>query len=342
METYQYSSDSINRRGFISKESILSLVSQEDIFKLVFNYTPVEFEYVTSPMRKDETPQCWFSYHLNGVLYFIDFASTNRTHSDCFNVVQDYFGIPNFYLTLEYVYTHLIQGKAITAPIRVQPIIVKEVKKKVKILVEARPFNLMDKNFWQPYGIQKKELIQDKVFPFSRFYALNTKNGNVTAQCSDIAYSYNEFKNGKKKLYFPLRKGRHRFITNCGKDDIGGLHSLSQYSKQLIITKSYKDWRVLKNKGKNVIWFQNEGMFPDKKLLYSIIKQYPQIIILFDNDQAGIYASGRLKDYINTFYPNKTQSLCLPISLLDYNVKDPSDLKIFNNQLLNQFLKDFT
>ena len=338
MEQYKYSSDNVNRRGFISKQSILALVSQEDIFKLVFKYAPKELEYVTSPLRQDEDPGCWFSYHINGTLYFIDFGNT-RTHSDCFNVVQDFFGIPNFYLTLEYIYNHLIQGKALIAPVKIELKETKIVKQKVKILVEARPFSLLDKYFWEPYGIQKGELIGDKVFPFNRFYALNTKKGNITAQCQDIAYSYTEFEGGRKKLYFPKRKGRARFITNCGKNDIGGLHSLSQYSKQLIITKSYKDWRVLKNKGKNAIWFQNEGMFPDKGILFKILKQYSQIIILFDNDGPGILASEKLKNYIDTFYPNKTQILCVPRM---HDVTDSSDLKAYDSVIFNQFIKDFT
>ena len=34
MSNYQYNSDNLNRRGFISKESILDLVTQEEIFEL--------------------------------------------------------------------------------------------------------------------------------------------------------------------------------------------------------------------------------------------------------------------------------------------------------------------
>ena len=165
MSTYHYNSDNLNRRGFICKESILSLVTQEEIFALVFNYIPQEFDYVVSPLRYDRTAGCWFSYHTNGVLYFIDFAHS-RTHSDCFNMVQDFFKFPNFYLTLEYIHKTLIQGKTGLEPIKNQEETKKIVKEKVKLLIEARLFNAADAQFWSQYEIRKKHLVEDRVFSF--------------------------------------------------------------------------------------------------------------------------------------------------------------------------------
>jgi hypothetical protein len=342
MEQYNYASDNVNRKGYISKESILSLISQEDIFKLVLNYTPKELEYVKSPLREDKTPGCWFSYHITGVLYFIDFGNT-RTHSDCFNLVQDYFGLPNFYLTLEYINNSLIQGKALKAPAKLHLGDKKEVKTtRVKILIEARPFSVPDMYFWSPLGITKAQLVEDRVFPVSRFYALNTKKGNITTACPDLAYSYNEFLDGKKKLYFPKRVGKRRFLTNCTKNDIGGIHSLSQYTKQLIITKSYKDWRILKNKGKNVIWFQNEGMLPDVDILKEILRPYTQIVVWFDNDEAGIKAATKVAAYINNLYPNRAKCLSLPERLLSEGVTDPADCQLYDKTILHKFIQDFT
>ena len=132
MKLYQYNSDTIDRRGFISKESILSLITQEEIFELVFKFKPEEFNYVVSPLRNDDVPGCWFSYHYTGTLYFIDFGS-KRPHSDCFNIVQDYFKFPNFYLTLEYIHKTLIQGKMELKPIQIKDTISKPNKEKVKL-----------------------------------------------------------------------------------------------------------------------------------------------------------------------------------------------------------------
>jgi hypothetical protein len=340
MSLFQYNSDKLDRRGFISKESILSLVTQEDIFELVFKYKPQEFEYVVSPLRNDDVPGCWFSLHDNGILYFVDFGNS-RTHSDCFNIVQDYFKFPNFYLTLEFIYSTLIRGKEEElkpAPIKVE--VKKETKKRVKLLIEARPFNAHDGHFWSQYGISKKNLIEDKVFPISRLYALNTKTGSHVIECKDLAYSYTDFSDSRKKIYFPLRKGKSRFITNCTKDDVGGINTISPYCKQLIITKSYKDYRVLKNSGKHVIWFQNEGMVPNDLIINKLVK-LNEIIVWFDNDHAGITASEKIKQQLNSIVPGKAKNLWLPERGLELGIKDPSDCKAKDPYYYEQFLKTF-
>lgn len=341
MSNYQYNSDNLNRRGFISKESILKLVTQEEIFQLVFNFIPQEFDYVISPLRYDRTPGSWFSYHTNGVLYFIDFAHT-RTHSDCFNIVQDFFKFPNFYLTLEYIYKTLIQGKTGLEPIENKEETKKPVKEKVKLLIEARNFGPADVKFWSQYEIRKKHLIEDRVFAVHKLFALNTKSGSHIIDCKDIAYSYNDFPESRKKIYFPMRQGKRRFLTNCTKNDVGGINSLVSYGKELIIAKSYKDYRVLKNNGKNVVWFQNEGMIPNDLILNLLVRNFATIIVWFDNDQPGILASEKVKTHINNIVPGKAKNLWLPERSLEQGIKDPSDCIAKDKSLFSQFLKDFT
>ena len=341
MSQYQYNTDNLNRRGFISKESILNLVTQEQIFELVFNFIPQEFDYVVSPLRYDRTPGCWFTYHTNGVLYFIDFANT-RTHSDCFNIVQDFFKFPNFYLTLEYVHKTLIQGKVGLKPINNKEETKKLVKEKVKLLIEARDFSSADVKFWSQYEIRKKHLIEDRVFAVQKLFALNTKSGSHIIDCKDIAYSYNDFPESRKKVYFPMREGRKRFLTNCTKNDVGGINSLVSYGKELIIAKSYKDYRVLKNNGKNVVWFQNEGMIPNDLILNLLVRNFVSIIVWFDNDQPGIIASEKIKTHINNIVQGKAKNLWLPERSLEQGIKDPSDCIAKDKNLFNQFLKDFT
>ena len=307
----------------------------------MFNFIPQEFDYVVSPLRHDRTPGCWFTYHINGVLYFIDFGHT-RTHSDCFNIVQDFFKFPNFYLTLEYIHKTLIQGKTGLEPITQKKDTTKIVKEKVKLLIEARQFNPADVKFWSQYGIRKKHLVEDRVFAVQKLFALNTKSGSHIIDCKDITYSYNDFSEARKKVYFPMREGRKRFLTNCTKNDVGGINSLVSYGKELIIAKSYKDYRVLKNNGKNVVWFQNEGMIPSDSILTLLVRHFASVIVWFDNDQPGIIASEKVKNHINTLVPCKAKNLWLPERSLEVGIKDPSDCIAKDKVLFNQFLKDFT
>ena len=347
MSQFQYSSDKIDRRGFISKETLLQYVTQEEIFNLVFGTQPKEFDYVVSPLRKDRTAGCWFEYH-GEKLRFIDFGNSGTykgiklSNMDCFDMVQVYFKIPNFYLTLEFIFNSLVKGKKLEAPIIVKQEIVKEEKPKVKLLIESRPFNLADQNFWSQYEIRKKHLVEDRVFPVKKVYALNTKSGNYVSDCQDIAYSYNDFPEARKKIYYPMREGKRRFLTNCTKNDVGGFTSLITCGKDLIITKAYKDYRVLKNNGKNVVWFQNEGMIPSDLILNLLVRNFVNITVWFDNDQAGILASKRVKDHINSIVPGKAKDLWLPERALEVGIKDPSDCIAKDKQLFHNFLKTFT
>ena len=111
--------DDIEVKKFLDKDKILEIVSEEDIFEMIFGFKPKEFDYVTSPFRQDNKPGCWVI--VTGKLKFIDWASdyyvngVKMVSMDCFDAVKLYYQLPNFYDTLHFIYNHLIQGKEITA-----------------------------------------------------------------------------------------------------------------------------------------------------------------------------------------------------------------------------------
>lgn len=351
MAKFNRTTDKIVESGFINKDKILEYVTQHDIFQLVFGFKPIEFEYITSPFREDNNAGCWFEIDLNtNKLRFTDFADTRvingvkMSNIDCFDSVMIYYGLPNFYKTLEFIKAKLIDGKDIKHDIvhKVFEKPKKKVKKKVGILMNTRDFYIQDRNFWQHrYGITKQNLIEDKVFPIRKFKLLNTKTGDHMFRTDDIAYVYTEFKSGNKKIYRPKKKGSRRFITNCNADDVGGMNTNIKSGRLLIITKSYKDFRVLKNLGLNVRWLQNEGMFPRKDEFWNLIKNFDKVVIFFDNDEAGIKASKELVELINFTEINKASSINLPTELLIKGISDPSDLvHKRNEQELINFLKN--
>jgi hypothetical protein len=332
-------------RGFIDKNKILEYVSEKQIFKLVFGYEPIVYQYVTSPFRIDNTPGCWFEYSPKGELKFVDFANADVINGikmlniDCFDAVQVYYKLGNFYKTLEFIKEKLIDGKNIKHNIRV---IKPKVKEDVEIYVEARNFDSRDKRFWSRYGISKQNLVDDGVFAVKRFNLLNTRKGDILKRVHDPCYSFSNFDDGRKKLYRPFKKGSGRFITNCKADDVGEIDSLVEYGKQLVISKSYKDCRVLRNEELNSVWFQNEGMIPSDEILIPLCKRFTDIVVFFDNDNAGITASKKVSDYINKSFPGKARNLYLPEHLnLERNISDPADMYYkMGSKHLQQFLKE--
>ncbi len=79
---------------------------------------------------------------------------------------------------------------------------------------------------------------------------------------------------------------------------------------------------MFKNHGVNVIWFQNEGMFPAMTILSNIVKKFKKVNVFFDNDRAGIEASRNLVNRINNYQSNKAVNIAIP---LNEGVKDISD-----------------
>lgn len=342
--------DNLVSKTFISKSKILERVTELQIFALVFGFEPKENDYVTSPFRKDNSPNCWFKFYTtSNKLKFVDFASQTyignklMINMDCFDCVSVYYKL-SFKKTLEYIYNILIKGKKL--PLISQKPLLKIFQDKkesyVYINITPRSFNSLDKKFWSAYGITSSQLKEDKVFPISKYELLTSyKIGKTTIRARQVTYAYTDFPDSKLKVYSPYSKVKHgKFITNCTPNEVGGLNSLKPYSRVTVITSSYKDYRVLKNCGLNVVWFQSEKMIPSKEVLKIIINRCDYVYIFYDNDNAGIQGAVNLMNTINGMIPSKASYFNLPVELKEQNITDPSDYrKKFGQKKLLEFLK---
>lgn len=337
----------LNRKGFLDKESILSLVSDEQVFSLVFGFEPKEYDRVCSPIRLDTVPSCYFECNINsGRIELIDWAS-EKPHMDSFECVMRYYQLPNFYQTLLFVEKHLIEGKNL--PVRLNKEEKKEVKRhKTDLLFKSRNFIDIDRIFWSKFEISRLNLIEDKVYPVSKYQTINEAlNKARLVNAYTPTYIFTKFKSGNRKLYFPYndKATKSRFITNCNADDVGGIDDVDPFADYIIITKSYKDWRVIKNLGYNVIWLQNEGMIPSKDTWINDINigKYKYVYIFFDSDEAGLRASKKLKEYLDTAYycDARVNIFHLPLSYLKIGFKDPANIvEIKNSHYLKLFIDD--
>lgn len=334
-KSFDYTSDKIESKGFIDQMQILKYVSEEEIFSLVFGFKPKEYQYVTSPLRVDSDAGCWFEF-MDGKLFFRDFAYANRP-LDCFHVVRDYYNLPSFPSTLEFVRQKLIdnQNRKLIIPEY------REEKEKFYMKITTRQFLKKDAIFWKQIGVSKQNLVDDSVFAVHRAFLYNTKNGDTTMNLfNKLCYAYTEFEDGRKKLYLP-NNNDNKFITDCTKDDIGSIKHLVPFGRLLFIKKSYKDCRIIRNQGYNSIWFQNEGMIPSDDILYNLVKRFDRVIVFYDNDDAGITASTDLSNKINTYFPKKAKPLWLPEQLRNNGITDPAEYYISKGEYqLRKFLKE--
>lgn len=320
----------------LTLENILAVTTQEEIFSLVFGYLPSEYTYTTSPFREDKTPGCWFEYNHLGQLRFKDYANSQTFQHislrsiDCIDAVRVYYRFRTLKETLFFIYKNLIHNKNLEISSLKDNLNINHCshqnvinKKKFQIFCETRFFTEKDKIFWTQFGISSDNLKEDKVFAISNADLLNTRSGNIKVFYKDIAYVYTDFENGKKKIYEPNNKDK-KFITNCDENDVGGIRFLPSTGTHLIITKSYKDYRLLKNLGFIVCWFQNEGMFPRIEVLQDFCSRFEDIIVFFDNDKAGEKAGIELTRLIETIAPNK---VVINTMIPHPQFKDPSDYR---------------
>lgn len=317
---FNFQDDNIEVKGYIDKEAILNHITEEEIFESVFGFIPVEHEYICSPLREDKNPGAFFQRSFNGSkLIFTDWADAYRNHYDCFGFIQRYYRLDSFYKTLIFIGDTLLKGKSVKRnPIQKSIKTVEKRSSDVTIVIEARPFNNTDGIFWSKYGISKKNLVKDKVFAVSRVLIKNSRRGDREIPLYTKCYAYTDFPEKRKKLYLPYSKNKNRFISTCIKEDIQINHLID--APQIMLTKSYKDYRVLRNRGVNVTWLQNEGSVPDN--LKELVSKYKDVVIFFDNDSAGLAASEKLVRIIG----DTAREIYLPLLLLEEGIKDASDM----------------
>jgi len=339
---YQYVSDS--RGGSISKKEILQYLTQEEIYEFAVGFTPMEGEYICSPFREDTNPGCFFNYNNDkGTLYLMDYSTSlvlrgeKLSYVDCFAAVKLIYKLRDFRQVLHFIYDNLCKGRRIKQAQNSKNT-GKRVKGYIKIIPYKRNFDMRDKQYWQQYYISKQNLIDDKVLPLDSYLYFSSLKGNMYFQEKSIHYCYCEFSSGNKKIYFPKRPKNSkypRFITNCDENDVGGLSSLPPLGDKLVITSSYKDWRVLTNSGFTAVWFQSEGMIPE--MLFRLCKRFTKTIIFYDNDSAGLEAAKTLVETINQIFPGKAHFVVVP-KIKD--VTDPSDYIKYNILSYNKFINN--
>jgi DNA primase len=330
-----YNSRADNR--YVTMEEILSQLTQEQIFLLVFDDIK-EFGYITSPFRDDNNPGCWFERY-NNKLYFIDFGSGTRNSIDCFEAIKIFYNLNNLREVLLFLDDNIdgIREKTKEYTTRAK---IEEKQKANKIInIKTRDYYDIDRKYWEKYEISKQNLIDDKVFAISHLQFIVDREQKCS-EVYDVCYGFTDFENQHKKIYFPYRKDKKkRFLSTCNENDIGNINQMNPFDKKLVITKSYKDCRVLRNQGINSIWFQNEGCFPDKEIIFPLINHYEDIIVFYDNDNTGIKAS---KEIANIIYSelNKGRVIHLPINLLQNGISDISDLIVKDKKKVVEFLRN--
>jgi 5S rRNA maturation endonuclease (ribonuclease M5) len=287
----------------ITKEEILSKISQEEIFKA---YLTIEPEYgipFKNPLREDEHPKCFFYVDNYGMIKFNDFAK--RWNWDCFEVVCKLYNC-NFYTALRIIAKDFnirnieIKGDFKRAK-NLNHLIKKEI---ITFKVKIREWKDYDLKYWSQFNINKKILNFYNVAPLEiAIMVKGTKENWIYKQKNNLetCYMYN-LGNGKMKIYIPQRSRDSqypRFYHNCP-NHVQGFDQLPPIGDTLVITKAQKDVMSLFSFGIDSIANMSESIILSEKVMNNLKNRFKIIYTLYDRDSTGISLSKKMKKEYDT------------------------------------------
>jgi hypothetical protein len=159
---------------------------------------------------------------------------------------------------------------------------------------KTRDWNSKDEEYWRNYGVSLKFLKMAGVYPIIYYFY-----GKQAFKADTLAYVFIERKEGKLsyKLYQP--KSQYVKWRSTMKDGVISLwNKIPHEGDLLVICSSLKDSLCLwNNLGIPSINLQGEGYNINEKPLQQLKERFKNIVILYDNDEAGIKDAVKLSEH---------------------------------------------
>lgn len=280
----------------ITKEFILSKVSQEQIFEHYGISVKKGLFCSPSIIRVDKQPTCSFYKNNKGDLIYKDFAGPSF---NVFSLVMFLFNC-SYYKALKIIANdfNLVSFPKIEkniAKIEYTGTIIKETEKS-KITVEIKDFTEKELEWWNSFGISLKTLEKFKVYSIKSIFL----NGNYFDSSTEKTPVYGYFggfdSNGDElwRLYFPTKR-KFRFLSNWSKSLIQGSKQIPKNGDFIVITKSLKDVMALWEFGIIAVAPNSENLFLTEKQYAKLKLNFKKVFLLYDLDLAGIKASKRIR-----------------------------------------------
>ena len=325
------------KKVFITKELILSKISAYDIFKFYMPNKDWDINVVTlSPFRDEKNPSFIIGPKgEGGVLIFIDFADTSLK-GDAFKFVEKLYNMRNMFEVYNKIDKDFDLGFTTGTTTRKYEKIVKSYSKPVItrkdysfIQVKTRKFTSEELAYWNNYYQDIDDLKANNIFSVAEVY-LNKKR--IVLGNNELRFGY--LYDGHWKIYRPFSDRRWKWMPNNvpitamdGLDDIKDCHTA-------FITKSKKDYMVVKKIFPTVCAVQNEGLgcFSAENVEYIKANSEKQILS-FDSDEVGVKNSTNITNMFGFEYCN------VPKKYLKDGINDWADLaKVHGLKVIEEYL----
>lgn len=303
----------------LSKENILLLISEEDIFR---KYITKNFEIggvFCSPLRTgDNHPS--FAVYYNRFIHKLMYKDhgNGSDGGDCFKFIMRLYNC-SFWEACNKINNDFnlnLGGKSQDLNLIKQfneEISIKKEKKDIKFL--SQPFNKEDLIYWRQYGISENTLETYNVHSVNRYWVDNSIRRVYNEKYPIYAYYFPRTKN--KKIYIPNEVFPYKWFSNANNEwDIQGYDQLPDKGDLVIITKSMKDVMCLYELGYNAVATHGEGHYINPDFIRHLKGRFKEVIFFYDNDKPGLLCGERMSTLYECKYVH------IPV---EFQQKDASD-----------------
>ena len=188
---------------------------------------------------------------------------------------------------------------------------------------EIRHWTTLDKSYWQIYKLNSTIMREYNVYPLSFYKMIKEDEGRILDSFTieaNFIYGYFREDGSLYKIYTPKNKD-NKFIKVS--DYIQGSDQLKFESKYLIILSSLKDlmcFKLLQIGNTECIAPDSENSVIPSNFMKTYLDKFSKIIILFDNDEAGIKSAKKYKKQYGIDYINLELSKDLSDSIKDHGI----------------------
>jgi 5S rRNA maturation endonuclease (ribonuclease M5) len=282
---------------------VINTFDQEYLMSKVLGFYPKLYERIKSPFRVDNTAKCYFEWY-NGELKFVDWA--DGVNIGIIGITMRVYKV-NLPKALDILYDFHYDNHSLIQQEKIHKSTKPTINKaKFHLSFTSREFTLVDIAYWRQYGITTQQLESDNIFSVKNYTKLLNVKKTINNNERQLSYAIT-YPSSNCKVVNPYWKDE-KFVSSLNQNDLGLQGLVDNFSEDLlVITKAYKDSRVIRNLDYNCIFTPSETQIPnDEELLHEICKLYSNIIVLYDNDDTGYKFANKFKHTLQQFKSSLT------------------------------------
>lgn len=325
-----------DRKTLLTREAILKKITEYDIFRFYMPDKSWKLNHVTySPFRRENNPS-FIIGNKHGIISFFDFSDSNK-RGDCFEFVKQLNNLSSLDDVLKTIDrdfglgiangTYTESYKEIVSQYK-QP---EESKRYSLIQVVTRKFTSEELAYWNGYHQSADDLRENNIYSIKKLYF-----NRQLFYLKDDELRFGYFYDGHWKIYRPYAEKKHKWVpNNVLITATDGFQNIVNCDTALI-TKSKKDYMVMKKIFPCSCAVQNEGIgcFSNENVEYLKANSDRQILS-FDSDETGVNNSQQITKLFDFDYIN------VPRKYLSEGIKDWADLaKAHGLGTIENYLKE--